>query len=63
MASKLPIEPRWILGIVAVVVVGALMAMEVIETSVGLSVLVSVLAGLGVYERQGRRKAEKERDA
>jgi uncharacterized membrane protein len=63
MSSQLPVEPRWIIGGLAIVVIGALMAAEIIGVEVGITVITSTLAGLGLYERRGRKKAEKERDA
>lgn len=58
MATNLPIEPRWVVGVIALVVVGGLMYAGTIPSDMGMTVIVAVLGGLGLYERRGRKQVE-----
>jgi hypothetical protein len=60
MSSKPPVKPRWVVGGVAIVALAVLMALEVVNTETGIAILTSVLAGLGLYEGNSRRKSKNE---
>lgn len=48
---ELPIKPRWIVGVIAILIVAALMYAETIQPVVGMPVIIAVLGALGLYHR------------
>lgn len=55
MAPKLPIKPRWVVGLAAIIVVAALMVTDTVQPQAGLPILVALLAGLGLYGRRQKQ--------
>lgn len=58
MLQRFGIEGRWLLGSVALIVIGALVLTDKIPAMEGMAVITAILASLGVYERGQRRKVE-----
>lgn len=54
----MPIEPRWIVGVIALLLVAVLMYSGTITTEIGVPIIVAILGALGLYERDQRKKAE-----
>lgn len=46
---ELPVKPRYIIGALGMIIVGALIATESIEQDVGVTIIVGILATLGAY--------------
>lgn len=51
--TKYPL--RYVLGFVLIIMMGALMYSETVETAVGISVVIGVAAALGLYEGGARK--------
>lgn len=49
---ELPIKPRYLIGALGMIIVGALMFTETVGADVGLTVIVGILATLGAYMKR-----------
>lgn len=56
MAVNDLLTPRYIIGIIGIIVFAALMYLETVSATVGVTVIIGILAALGVYEGVQRRR-------
>lgn len=50
--QDLPINPRYIIGLIIILMMGVLMYLGTIETEIGITIIIGVAAALGLYEKQ-----------
>jgi hypothetical protein len=53
------IEARWIVAVIAMLLVSGLMYSGTVPTEWGTSVIVAILGGLGLYERRARKQVQR----
>lgn len=50
MALNDLLKPKYVLGVIVIILMAALMYTKTIDTGVGITVIIGVLAALGLYE-------------
>lgn len=50
------LRPRFVLGVIAIIILAGLIYTQSIDSTVGITVIIGVLAALGVYEGISRQR-------